>query len=157
MLRHGILIVIFSMFLSADTLKETVQKDSFLSEGYTGFIEHNKKTYLVSVGISQIIDSSVQAKINAIKAAKVIAQSNLVKFIHQVKLTSKQELIEVTITTRDGQKISRRHNEKFIETIREESDGILRNVIEIGKWKRDGEYCFALGVETPDFEILYPD
>lgn len=148
MLIRGILIALLPIFLSADTLKVTVEKDSFLSEGHVGFIEHNQKIYLVSVGISPITDNSVRANINAIKAAKAIAQSNLVKFIHQVKITSKQELIEVTITTRNEGKISRRHNEKLIETIREESDGILRNVIEIGKWKRDGEYCFALGVES---------
>ena len=147
MARYSILIALFSLFIYADTLKEVIQKDSFLSEGYTGFIQHEGKNYLVSVGISTIEDNSVQAKINAIKVAKILAQSDLTKFIHKVKLTSKQQLIEVAITTKEGKKINHRYSEKFIETIREESDGILRNIIEIGKWKKDGEYFFALGVE----------
>ncbi len=147
MARYSILIALFSLFIYADTLKEVIQKDIFLSEGYTGFIQYEEKNYLVSVGISAIEDDSVQAKINAIKTAKILAQSDLTKFIYKVKLTSKQELIEVTIITKEGNKINHRYSEKFIETIREESDGILRNIIEIGKWKKNGEYFFALGVE----------
>jgi len=147
MLRYSIFIGLFSIFLCADTLKETVQKDRFLSQGYTGFVKYDNREYLISVGVSPIVDGSVKSKINAIKAAKILAQRGLTKFIHLVKLTSKEELTTVTVTTKEGKKITHQYNENFIEIIREESDGILRNVIEIGKWKKDGEYYFALGVE----------
>ena len=146
-MKYIILIVIFSFFLQADTLKEAIQQDHFLSNGQTGFIKYNNKEYLISVGVSPISDSSIRAKINSIKAAKIIAQRGLTKFIHQVKITSKEELTSVSIITKDGEKILRKDNEQFIEIIREESDGILRKIIEIGKWEKDNEYFFALGVE----------
>ena len=147
MLRYSILVVLFSLLLHAKTLKDVVQEDSLLSEGYTGFITYEEKVYLIAVGVSKIEDSSPQSKINAIKVAKIVAQSELTKFIHQVKLTNKQELKEVTITTKEGEKAKHQYTEKFIETIREESDGILRNVFDVGKWKKGNEYFFALGIE----------
>jgi hypothetical protein len=142
-----ILIFICSFYLEANTLKEAIQKDHFLANGETGFIEYNDMEYLVSVGVSPINGTTVRAKINAIKAAKIIAQRGLTKFIHQVTITSKEELTSVSSIIKDGDKIIRKENERFIEIIREESDGILRKIIEIGKWKKDNEYFFALGVE----------
>ena len=111
------------------------------------FIKYKNKEYLISVGVSNIANSSVIARINAIKAAKALAQRDLTKFIHRVKITSQEELKSITIITKDGEKITRKYDEKFIEIIREESGGILREILEIGKWKRDGEYFFALGIE----------
>ena len=149
MLRYFMTIVMLSIFIYTHPLKEIVQKDSFLSQGQTSFIQNENKTYLVSVGVSTIKDKSIISRVNAIKAARVLAQRGLTKFIHSVTLSSEEKLTIITTTVKEGSKIERKHNEKLIEIIREQSDGILHNVIEIGKWYKDGTYYYALGVLVP--------
>ena len=148
MLRKIILIAFsLTIFLSAQTLKDKIIQDDFLSNGFTGFIEFQNHKYLVSVGITEVTSTNIEAKINAITGAKVLAQAKLVKFIHNVKMQTKEELITKTIVTKNGKSITRNVKSQYIEIIKEKGEGILKNVIDIGKWRHNNEYFYALGIE----------
>jgi hypothetical protein len=102
-----LILQLFCFNVFANTLKEQIKKDSMLSNGFTGFIEFKNDKYLISVGILEVKDNSLEAKLNAIKGTKVLAQSKLVKFIHEINIKSIQELTETTVTTRFGKDIKR--------------------------------------------------
>ena len=142
-----VILAVFVSFSSASTLKSEVQKDSMLSSGFTGFLIYENNHYLISVGISQIKNPTIQAKVNAIKEAKLSAQKELTKFIYEVTVKTKEELISKMAIIKDGKNTTRITDEKYIEIIKENNDGILKNTIDIGKWKVKDEYFYALGTK----------
>lgn len=146
-IKIALILQIFCFNLFAGSLKEEIKKDSMLSNGFTGFIEFKNDKYLISVGILEIKNNSLQSKLNAIKGAKILAQSKLVKFIHNVKIKSVQELTETTVTTKFGKDIKYIIKSEYIENIKEQSNGILKKTVDIGKWKDKHQYFYALGVK----------
>ena len=91
--NYLVFIVLLNIFLSADNLKEIVQKDDLISQGQTGFIQSGNKIYLVSVGIGTINDDSTISKVKAIEIARSKAQKGLTNFIHNVTVSSDIKLI----------------------------------------------------------------
>jgi hypothetical protein len=140
--------VLFSISVFATELKNIVMQDAMLSNGLTTFIKYQDTQYLVAVGISTISSNSIQAKINAIKGAKALAQSNLSKFINNTQVQSTQELIDKVIIVKNSDKIKRDVTSKYLEIIKEKGSGILKNTIDIGKWKIDNEYFYVLGLKA---------
>ena len=128
-----ILMFFLNISLFGNSLKDEILNDDFLSNGFTGFIEYKNNKYLITVGISNIKDNSIQSK--------------LTKFIHNIKITSMNELTTKTIVTINDKNITRVIKDEYIEIIKEQSNGLLKNVINIGKWKIENEYFYALGVK----------
>jgi hypothetical protein len=142
-----ILMFFLNISLFGNSLKDEILNDDFSSNGFTGFIEYKNNKYLITVGISNIKDNSIQSKLNALKGSKILAQSKLTKFIHNIKITSMNELTTKTIVTINDKNITRVIKDEYIEIIKEQSNGLLKNVINIGKWKIENEYFYALGVK----------
>jgi hypothetical protein len=144
-------ILIIGLFINssilANNLKNIVMENTMLSNGITTFIKYNNSTYLVAVGISEISNNSIQAKINAIKSAKTLAHTNLSKFINNLQIQSTQEFIDKTFIITNGNKVKRDFESKYFEIIKEKSSGILKNTIDIGKFRIDNEYFYALGLK----------
>jgi len=115
--------------------------------GITTIISYKNNQYLVSVGISDLDDNSLESKLKAIKTSKILAKSELSKFINDIQSKSKEELIDKTIIIKNGDKIKRRIESKYIELINEQSKGILKNIFNIGRWKRNNEYFYAIGIK----------
>lgn len=147
MIKKSIVILLFfSNILYSTTFKDIVKNDSMLSDGFTGFVMYQNQNYLVSVGISDIKNSSVQAKINAIKTSRIKAKIKLSNFINDTNTKTMESLTSVTAITEDGKNITRVTKEEYIEIIREQGNGLLRNITDIGKWRMENEYFYALGV-----------
>lgn len=147
MIKNSIFILlIFSNILYASTFKDIVKKDNMLSSGFTGFTMYQNQNYLVSVGISYIENSSVKAKVNAIKISRIKAKIKLSNFINDTNTKTMESLISVTDIIDDGKNIKRVTKEEYIEIIKEKGDGLLRNITDIGKWKIKNEYFYALGI-----------
>ena len=129
----------------ADVLKNIVKNDSMLSNGITGFIQYNDKKYLIAVGIVGIDNSSIQEKINAIKSARVKAKVNLSNFINNTQVQSLEQLTSIVTVISNGDKYTRVSKEEYIEIIKEKGNGLLRDITDIGEWRIDKEYFYALG------------
>lgn len=142
-----ILMLFISTSLFSNSLKDEIMNNDFLSNGFTGFIEYENNKYLIAVGVSDIKNDSIQAKVNAIKSAKILAQSKLTNFIYDVKIQSVEELSTKTMVTKNDENITRVIEDEYIEIIKAQSNGLLKNTKDIGKWKIDNEYFYALGVK----------
>lgn len=145
-----------SVFLSLNAnaknnpVLQIIQSDSLLSSGEIGFINHNGKNYLVSVGVSTIEENTPSGKLNCIKEAKMMAQENLVKFIYDIQISSRENLSkEKIILQKHGQKEVFRMKKEFLRIINERGEGLLKNLISIGKWKSsDGKVIhYAYGID----------
>ena len=151
----ALLFLCFSKPLNAGDLFSTVRNDDFLCNENVSFIQIKDKTYLVSVGRSTIRRDFSQAKLNAMKEAKLKSESLLSNFVHDVKVTSR-ETLETTSTTKQSvkngkvQDVDREIEEKYTEFIREKGGGVLRKVFKIGKWKEKTDYFYASGILMPN-------
>ena len=99
-------IIIFSNILYASTFKDIVKNNNMLSNGFTSFVTYQNKNNLVSVGISDIRNSTIQAKVNAIKTARIKAKLKLSKFINDTNHKTIETLTSVTAITYDGKNIT---------------------------------------------------
>ena len=137
----------FNFLIFADTLKDKVMKDEMLSSGFSGFIEYENDKYLISTGIMEMNGNSIHARIEAIKKAKIIAQSELTKFIYNVNIESIEKNVDTIIVSKSKNKTKRSIESQYIELIKEKGGGILKNIIDIGKWKKNNEYFYSLGIK----------
>ena len=136
---------------AADTksLLNIIKNDQFLKSGNIDFLDFNGNSYLVSVGKSLISGTTPSAKLNAIKEARLIAQENLVKFIYDVQVSSRETLTQTrTIKATDGKPVEVKRNKQYIELIRERGEGLINKSITIGKWKSSDkkEMYYAYGI-----------
>ena len=133
-------VIFLEILLNANDFKDTVKKSNLLS---IGFVNYNNNQYLVSIGTFIIKGNSLQSKINAIKSAKILAQSQLVKFIHNININSYEKLEDKTYIIKDVKNIKR----KYINIIKEKGGGILKDIIDVGKWTIGNEYFYALAIK----------
>ncbi len=134
-------------------LLDIIKKDEILSSGNIGFINYGEKNYIVSVGISPIIKYDPANILNARKQAKILAEKEIMKFIHDIQIKSEEVLISemgiIVFANPDGTKISKRKiTEKYKEIIQEKGSGLINKTINIGKWKSKDkkDYFYAIGI-----------
>lgn len=129
-----------SEFPNQDNLLKVVKNDPFLSAGELGVLEIGGIRYLVSVGVSTIDGSSPTAKLNARKTAELKANARMVKFIHGSRINLDETLITkrvVVVESSNGKITGRdeRVSSELIESIAEQSEGLLKKIVNLGRWK----------------------
>lgn len=142
-----------TIYAKNSDLLNLIKGNAFLEDGNIEFIILNEDKFCVSVGASIIQGKSAASKIKAMKEARIIAEEQLMKFIHSVQVSSKEVLESTTETRQTGTGINTREvRESYLELIRERGQGILRNIISIGKWKNKDktEYFFGVGIKITE-------
>jgi len=130
------------------SFQKSIKANEFLCSGNVDFAQYDGQEYLVSVGQSAIVNDTPEAKLKARKEAKLNAEEGLMKFIYEVQVSSSEELkTKMQVTTQNGKTVKREFEESYLETIREQGEGILKHLISIGKWKSGDkkEYFYAVG------------
>ncbi len=153
MKKYLFLFLIFSFCsLDADNSRlPAVAKEEATKMGDQVTIVKSEDTiYLLSIGSSPITDNTPLAKITALKEAKILAKGGLMKFIYGTKTQVHEQLSTLYITkknTSDGNvEITHQQKEEYIEMIQDKGDGILKNIIDIGKWKKNNRYFFTYAI-----------
>lgn len=128
-----------------------IKGDTFLESGNVEFVTlNNNKRYCVSVGSSQIHGSSPEAKIKAIKEARMKAESQLMKFIYSTQNMSYDSMTTQTVIRQTGNGVpTRDEREVMYEFVRDRGKGLLKNLTTIGKWKSKDktEYYVGIGMQ----------
>lgn len=142
------------VFAEESLLQAVKANESLFINGETFICSAMGKSYLVSIGVSEIKGASKKQIVNAIKSAKLGAKRGLTKFIHDTSVSSNEKLIEErTVLTefKDGERVSLevKYLSQYEEIISEKARGTLRNVVDVGKWKGESneDYYYALAVE----------
>ena len=146
MIKILVIIITFATFIYAASFKDTIKNDSLLSNGMTNFIKYQNKTYLISVGISEIRNNSVQSKINSIKQARILSKANLTKFINSTTIETTENFKSITKIISYNKNFTKVSREEYTEIIKEKGSGVLTNIIDIGKWRIEKEVFYALGI-----------
>jgi len=127
--------------INRDELKEAVKGISIYS-GIDILIFHNNK-YIVSVADSEINGNTPSDKLNAMKVAKQVSESELSKFVNGEDIHIKERLssIRVTKSSNDTNKIVS-DNEVYEEFIRNRSSGAIKGMRSF-RWRSGNLYYVA--------------
>ncbi len=132
--------------IHAETLLDLIKKDSFLKSGNVSILEHEDAKYLVSVGASTVATSVPTNWKDARIKAKLLSQQQISKFINDINVNASEAIEEVVVvfSTDNGIK-TRKVDSRYIEDIKETSEGSLTDIITIGDWKDQNNYYYAIG------------
>ena len=149
-----LILISFNLMAKKHPMLKVIKNDSALLIGEVSIITYEKEKYLIAIGEADIKDKIPDSLMEAIIVSKTLAEALLTNFIHKVKITTKEELKSQIITikiVKDGKLISAKKSNKeiYIETIKEQGHGILKNIINIGKWKNKDKtiYFYALAIK----------
>ena len=133
----------------AGTLLEKVKTDDFLMQGNLSVVDYAGEHFLVSVGTA-FFNPAQRYTIKKVRIeAKLKAQYLLSQFINNIRMNTSENLEGKTVVKKGNALSNRKIDSKYIEIIRETSNGPLKNIINIGTWT-DSETCYhALGLNIP--------
>lgn len=132
------------------SLKNYIRSNPELIEENVFIYEGEKSNFIVSIGVAEIKGNTPEDKLNAMKVAEMVAQSEIMKYLNGVFSESEKEFKEVTVF-KDGNSYSEADvSQSFSEILRERGEGIIRNVKKIDRWKSEDktEYFVAIGLEV---------
>ena len=123
-----------------------------------GFAEVNGHTYLIAVESSPINGASPKAKIKAMKEAEMLAQEQLVKFIHGIQSDMVKDVSSTIKIISNKHGTSVEEVNRLSEIIKESSGGVLKNISSFYRWVSDDkyEYFVAVGVGIKEKDKYYP-
>lgn len=145
--RVAIVIFLFAPSIAnADSLLDAVKKDNFLKFGNVSIVEYEYAKYIISIGVSTLDSSNLSAWKNARIESKLLSQQQLSKFINDVNINALEAVEEIiAISSTDKGIKTRKVDSKYIEDIKEKSEGPLTNIITIGDWSDQNKYYYAIG------------
>lgn len=145
--RVAIVIFLFAPSIAnADSLLNAVKKDNFLKFGNVSIVEHEHEKYLISIGVSALDSSNLSNWKKARIESKLLSQQQLSKFINDVNINALEAVEEVLVISITDKGIkTRKVDSKYIEYIKEKSEGPLTNIITIGDWSDQNNYYYAIG------------
>jgi len=149
------LLMITSAYAEDTRLFEQAKKHQIIGASSDVFLSKlESKSYLISVGVSEIAGTEPIYILNARTISKMNAKKALANFIHNVKITSSESYnTDQTrfIINYNGNKILLKEAvaSNYESIITEKGEGLLRNLIDVGTWvTSDKKECFySLAVE----------
>lgn len=141
-----IILLVVPSIATADSLLDAVKKDNFLKFGNVSIVEYEYAKYIISIGVSTLNSSNLSAWKNARIESKLLSQQQLSKFINDVNINALEAVEEIiAISSTDKGIKTRKVDSKYIEDIKEKSEGPLTNIITIGDWSDQNKYYYAIG------------
>ena len=143
-----VMLFFISRIIYADhSFKNEIYKNELLLEGNLSVIKYHGKKYLVSVGIAEIEKKGKKGKIMARKKASIYAEKKINEYLNDIQLKS---ITTLKMSENNSENIEI-YNEEFIERINQKSEGILKNILDLDRWKTDDdEYIVVKGFKFPE-------
>ena len=150
-MRISLLLFGFLFFISglvnAQPLLDQVKNSDFLLEGNLAILTCEGKKSLVSVGTATVDTTKPSLVKQAMIIAKVNAQNQLSKFIHEAKIYVTETLEnQLQVIDEIGKPSSRKQKQIYFEQIKETSEGALRNIVSVGSWSENDMYFYVIAI-----------
>ena len=124
--------------------------------GKATLIEYDDGLYLVVMASATIEEKSAEGILAAREASQILAQKQFTEFIHGTDIKS-QKIYTLTVErekTHENNVLTEqkvRKRKKFISKIDSLSEGVLKNLKSLGKWKNKAKtkYFFAGAILVP--------
>ena len=131
---------------TADSLLDAVKKDNFLKFGNVSILEHEHKKYIISIGVSTLDSSILSVWKKAKVESKLLSQQQLSKFVNDININALEAIEEIVIVISADKGVeTRKVDPKYIEYIKETSEGPLTDIITIGDWQEQNNYYYVIG------------
>lgn len=153
-----ILLVVFlgiSLIAKHTELLNEVKNDVLLSE-HVSIVSIESVNYLVAVSNSKIEDKTPEAKMKAIKEARMLSQKALMNYIYGTEVSTDETLEKKTVSLKvieNGKVVSSKKfkSKKYLKIIKEKGTGLIKNVFNVGKWKSKDKtrYFSASAIKIP--------
>ncbi|MDK9707053.1 MAG: hypothetical protein OEL83_08390 [Desulforhopalus sp.] len=129
----------------SETLLETIKNIEFLKTGNAQIIEHFGETYLVSVGVEDLMDAKPDQLRFAKTAAKMKAQKQLSALSNGENINVSELLMESTVKETGKKPVAKT---SYSEEIRSKSEGSLGNLQFVGSWTENNQLFFAVAIKV---------
>ena len=106
----------------------------------------------------KILEKKSKSKIKAMKEAEMLAQEQLVKFIHGIQSDMVKDVSSTIKMISNKHGTSVEEVNRLSEIIKESSGGVLKNISSFYRWVSDDkyEYFVAVGVGIKEKDKYYP-